>query len=65
MTVPSRHTASSGPTSLAGRALGPDLARGVMLLFIALANSHYFLEGSTLFGGFPQDGGRSTAWWPG
>lgn len=45
-----------GPTSAAERALGPDLARGVMLLFIALANSHYFLGGDTIRGGFPQDG---------
>ncbi len=65
MTSPAGTVRSSGPTSLAGRALGPDLARGVMLLFIALANSHYFLEGSTLFGGFPQDEGpvdRVVAW---
>ncbi|MFI7011326.1 DUF418 domain-containing protein [Streptomyces sp. NPDC050145] len=27
-----------------------------MLLFIALANSHYFLRGSRIFGGFPQGG---------
>lgn len=27
-----------------------------MLLFIALANSHYFLQGSSVLGGFPQDG---------
>ena len=27
-----------------------------MLLFIALANSHYFLSGSSVLGGFPQDG---------
>ena len=46
----------SGPTRLDARALAPDLARGFMLLFIALANSHYFLRGSSAFGGFPQDG---------
>jgi uncharacterized protein len=45
-----------GPTALTARALGPDLARGFMLLFIALANSHYFLQGSSVLGGFPQDG---------
>ena len=45
-----------GPTTIAERALGPDLARGFMLLFIALANSHYFLQGSSVLGGFPQDG---------
>lgn len=46
----------AGPTAPAERALGPDLARGVMLLFIALANSHYFLRGDTVRGGFPMDG---------
>lgn len=45
-----------GPTAAAERALGPDLARGCMLLFIALANSHYFLRGSSVMGGYPQDG---------
>lgn len=44
------------PTPLAARALGPDLARGLMLLFIALANSHYFLRGPDHLGGFPLDG---------
>ncbi|TDD44304.1 DUF418 domain-containing protein, partial [Kribbella antibiotica] len=34
----------------------PDLARGFMLLFIALANSHYFVAGANAFGGFPTDG---------
>ncbi|UYM07135.1 DUF418 domain-containing protein [Solicola gregarius] len=48
-------TTAAGPTALAERALGPDLARGVMLLFIALANSHYFLRGSSILGGYPQD----------
>ncbi|MFD7158756.1 DUF418 domain-containing protein [Kribbella sp. NPDC059898] len=45
-----------GPTELRERALGPDLARGFMLLFIALANSHYFVAGTAYFGGFPTDG---------
>jgi uncharacterized membrane protein YeiB len=27
-----------------------------MLLFIALANSHYFLRGASVLGGYPQDG---------
>ena len=36
-------TEQTGATALTARALGPDLARGFMLLFIALANSHYFL----------------------
>ena len=44
------------PTALEARALGPDLARGFMLLFIALANSHYFLRGSSVLGGYPQGG---------
>lgn len=48
----------AGPTAPAERALGPDLARGVMLLFIALANSHYFLSGDSIRGGFPMDGSR-------
>ena len=48
-------TQTTGPTSLRERALGPDLARGFMLLFIALANTHYFLGGSSVLGGFPQD----------
>ncbi|MBB5785715.1 DUF418 domain-containing protein [Jiangella mangrovi] len=52
----------AGPTATAERALGPDLARGVMLLFIALANTHYFLRGdggsggTGVRGGFPTDG---------
>ncbi|TDX02981.1 DUF418 domain-containing protein [Kribbella sp. VKM Ac-2566] len=45
-----------GPTGLSERALGPDLARGFMLLFIALANSHYFIGGREYFGGFPTAG---------
>jgi uncharacterized protein len=47
---------SPGPTALTERALGPDLARGFMLLFIALANSHYFLRGTTVLGGYPLGG---------
>ena len=49
-------TQTSGPLALGERALGPDLARGVMLLFIALANSHYFLAGTYIRGGFPMGG---------
>jgi uncharacterized protein len=49
-------TVTANPTSLSARALGPDLARGFMLLFIALANSHYFLRGSSYRGGYPTDG---------
>ncbi|WP_205126374.1 DUF418 domain-containing protein [Nocardioides nitrophenolicus] len=47
---------SAGPVALGARALGPDLARGCMLLFIALANSHYFLTGDAVRGGFPVAG---------
>ncbi len=47
------------PTALAARALAPDLARGFMLLFIALANSHYFLRGPSVLGGYPQGGSPS------
>ncbi|MBR8744433.1 DUF418 domain-containing protein [Nocardiopsis sp. MG754419] len=43
----SRHTASAGPTNTTDRALAPDLARGFMLLFIALANTVWYLWAST------------------
>ncbi|GAA3013346.1 DUF418 domain-containing protein [Streptosporangium longisporum] len=46
----------SRPTPLAARAPGPDLARGLMLLFIALANTHYFLRGPSVLGGYPRGG---------
>ncbi|WP_246486175.1 hypothetical protein [Kribbella qitaiheensis] len=46
-------TSSGGPTGLSARALAPDLARGFMLLAIALANSHYFLQGTSIRGGVP------------
>ncbi len=49
-------TVTARPTPVETRALGPDLARGFMLLFIALANSHYFLRGASVLGGYPQDG---------
>jgi len=51
-------SATPGPLAPADRALGPDLARGFMLLFIALANSHYFLSGDPVRGGFPMGGSR-------
>ncbi len=35
----SGHTVSRGPVDAGERALAPDLARGFMLLFIALANT--------------------------
>ncbi|WP_285550712.1 DUF418 domain-containing protein [Actinoplanes regularis] len=49
-------TRPPGPTEPAARALGPDLARGFMLLFIALANTHYFLRGPAVLGGYPHAG---------
>ncbi|WP_432948948.1 DUF418 domain-containing protein [Kribbella sp. CA-253562] len=58
-------TTEQGPIGISDRALGPDLARGFMLLFIALANSHYFLRGPSVLGGFPQDGSgmdRAVTW---
>ncbi|GAA0268394.1 DUF418 domain-containing protein [Cryptosporangium japonicum] len=50
-----------GPTPVAARALGPDLARGAMLLCIALANSHYFLRGPAVLGGYPRGGSELDA----
>ena len=47
---------AAGPTDLSARALAPDLARGAMLLLIALANSHYFLSGRPVLGGYPRGG---------
>lgn len=44
------------PTGLAERVLAPDLARGVMLLVIAVANSHHFVRGERYLAGFPLDG---------
>ncbi|MGA5111278.1 DUF418 domain-containing protein [Streptomyces pseudogriseolus] len=49
-------TRTAEPTAVTARALAPDLARGFMLLFIALANSHYFLSGRPVLGGYPRDG---------
>ena len=49
-------TSPPGPTEPSARALGPDLARGFMLLFIALANTHYFLQGPVVRGGYPLEG---------
>jgi len=48
-------TQSTGPTAVTSRALGPDLARGMMLLFIALANTHGFLhpDGVTVIRAIP------------
>jgi len=40
--------------AISERALGPDLARGLMLWFIALANAHYFLWTDSSLGGYPH-----------
>ncbi|MGW5878344.1 DUF418 domain-containing protein [Nocardiopsis terrae] len=55
----SRHTAALGPTSASERALAPDLARGFMLLFIALANTVWYLWAAPRGGAtmHPEPGG--------
>jgi uncharacterized membrane protein YeiB len=45
--------AMSGPTPLLERSLAPDLARGGMLLLIALANVHNYLYSSLGVRGYP------------
>lgn len=51
-----------GPTALSARAVGPDLARGAMLLLIALANAHVYLHGHEVgIRGYPRDLGRADA----
>ncbi|MGU3293965.1 DUF418 domain-containing protein [Williamsia sp. M5A3_1d] len=58
-------TTPAAPLAPAQRSLAPDLARGVMLLAIALANSHYFLTAPEIRGGYPQSESildRSVAW---
>lgn len=44
----------TGPTSLGQRALAPDLARGFMLLFIALVNAQFFLTGPDVVASVPS-----------
>ncbi|MGW3352139.1 DUF418 domain-containing protein [Nonomuraea rubra] len=47
-----------GATPVARRALAPDLARGLMLLLIALAHAHMYLSGHPAgFRGYALDGG--------
>jgi uncharacterized protein len=54
MTVPP--PADPGATPTAARALAPDLARGLMLLLIALANVHVYVYGHPLsVRGYPLD----------
>lgn len=51
-----------GPTALAARAVGPDLARGAMLLLIALANAHAYLHGPDVgVRGYPEQLDRTDA----
>ncbi|OLT30127.1 hypothetical protein BJF83_09180 [Nocardiopsis sp. CNR-923] len=52
-------TASRGPTRAGERALAPDLARGFMLLFIALANTVWYLWAAPTggLGAHPEPGG--------
>jgi uncharacterized protein len=53
MTAP---PADPGATPTAARALAPDLARGGMLLLIALANVHVYVHGHSLgVRGYPRD----------
>lgn len=55
----------SEATPLSERALGLDLARGAMLLGIALANAHFFLSTDASLGGYPHEVGavdRATTW---
>ncbi|NBE92662.1 DUF418 domain-containing protein [Nonomuraea sp. KC401] len=47
-----------GAVPIAGRSLAPDLARGLMLLLIAVAHAHMYLAGHpTGFRGYALDGG--------
>jgi uncharacterized membrane protein YeiB len=53
--VPVEAAALRGPTALHARAVGPDLARGAMLLLIALANAHAYLFGRDVgVRGYPE-----------
>jgi uncharacterized membrane protein YeiB len=56
-------TAPAGAVPLQERALAPDLARGVMLLLIALANVHLFLHGRPLgVRSYPAASGTPDRW---
>jgi uncharacterized membrane protein YeiB len=56
MTVPAPPPADPGATPTAARALAPDLARGGMLLLIALANVHFWLYGHPIgVRAYPRD----------
>ncbi|GAA5082551.1 putative membrane protein YeiB [Thermocatellispora tengchongensis] len=59
-TQPARPPAAAGPGAvpLSRRAPAPDLARGVMLLLIAVAHAHMYLSGHPVgFRGYALDGG--------
>ncbi|MBC3193006.1 DUF418 domain-containing protein [Pseudonocardia sp. C8] len=58
MRVEDRHPHVQGPLGLTGRAPAPDLARGFMLLLIALANTPFYLYGRAhaVVGFHPVDG---------
>lgn len=58
-TTPVRSPSLPGPTALTSRAVAPDLARGAMLLLIALANTTVYLYSSprSSAGFQPLDGG--------
>ncbi len=43
------------PTADSARALAPDLARGFMLLFIALAHAHAYLDRPPMLAGYPLE----------
>ncbi len=56
MTAAAPPPADPGATPTAARALAPDLARGGMLLLIALANVHIYVYGHSLgVRGYPRD----------
>lgn len=57
--VPAQHTTTRGPVTRSERSLAPDLARGTVLLFIALANvSTYFHDRVLEPGHRPVGGSR-------
>lgn len=52
-----------GPTAVRDRALAPDVARGAMLLLIALANAHLYLYGQgNSFHAYPTVDGGADRW---
>jgi uncharacterized protein len=56
MTAPAPRAVDPGATPTSARALAPDLARGGMLLLIALANVHVYLHGHPVgVRGYPRD----------